>query len=570
MQYLTEQDLMARCGLGQGVELHLSPEERLTPSAQELVNNRKIRILIVSGDGRVARDDGKAVHPLATEERPFAKVEKTEAQTHLNGTEMVTKEHPRIWFRGKVDSAIAAAILVQTQLQPVLAPELQGLLADLRSWLGWAMRCEVLDEAVPVLSMGPFSREAVRRLACHPEELGLEPLCPDAAEGSIFTLLNWLRAIIRETEVAAAFAFRKQDGTLERPDILELLDGLSNAVYAFMLLVKAGDRAWEPYKPRGDRQWTASKSSASALISERVRRSLFSPAWNCATGRQPVRFRVLKSRIAGSFGRARWPSRRSRTWTRWTSQTATRWLPMCAITRRTAIISCAAFTNVDGCETNREAAFAVNALGARNLAMAAEEIGAKLVHVSTDYVFSGDAAQPVWEYDLPAPRSVYGKTKLLGEQYVQQFCTHYFIVRTAWLYGYAGNNFVKTMLRLARQNGGVTVVDDQLGNPTNAADLAHEILNLLVTKEYGVYHCTGEGVCSWCEFAAEIIRLSGIPATVTPCTTEQFIAGAKKQIAPRPAYSALENAMLKATIGNEMRDWKTALACFFENYKPEE
>ncbi len=119
-----------------------------------------------------------------------------------------------------------------------------------------------------------------------------------------------------------------------------------------------------------------------------------------------------------------------------------------------AIISCAAFTNVDGCETNREAAFAVNALGARNLAMAAEEIGAKLVHVSTDYVFSGDAAQPVWEYDLPAPRSVYGKTKLLGEQYVQQFCTHYFIVRTAWLYGYAGNNFVKTMLRLARQNGG--------------------------------------------------------------------------------------------------------------------
>lgn len=129
------------------------------------------------------------------------------------------------------------------------------------------------------------------------------------------------------------------------------------------------------------------------------------------------------------------------------------------------------------------------------------------MHVSTDYVFSGDAAQPVWEYDLPAPRSVYGKTKLLGEQYVQQFCTHYFIVRTAWLYGYAGNNFVKTMLRLARQNGGVTVVDDQLGNPTNAADLAHEILNLLVTKEYGVYHCTGEGVCSWCEFAAEIIRL---------------------------------------------------------------
>ena len=236
------------------------------------------------------------------------------------------------------------------------------------------------------------------------------------------------------------------------------------------------------------------------------------------------------------------------------------------------VINCAAFTNVDGCETARDAAFRVNALGPRNLALACEKIGARLIHVSTDYVFPGTANGGVAldECAVPAPISAYGQTKLLGEQYVQQFCTHYFIVRTAWLYGYAGNNFVKTMLRLARQNGGVTVVDDQLGNPTNAADLAHEILNLLVTKEYGVYHCTGEGVCSWCEFAAEIIRLSGIPATVTPCTTEQFIAGAKKQIAPRPAYSALENAMLKATIGNEMRDWKTALACFFENYKPEE
>ncbi len=235
-----------------------------------------------------------------------------------------------------------------------------------------------------------------------------------------------------------------------------------------------------------------------------------------------------------------------------------------------AIISCAAFTNVDGCEVNREAAYAVNAVGARNLAMAAEEIGAKLVHVSTDYVFSGDAAEPVWEYEMPAPQSVYGKTKLLGEQYVQQFCTHYFIVRTAWLYGYAGNNFVKTMMRLAKQNGSVTVVNDQLGSPTNAADLAHEILNLLVTKEYGVYHCTGEGICSWYDFASEIIRLAGIPAQVKPCTTAEFIANANKKIAPRPAYSALENAMLNATIGNEMRSWKDALACFFEHYKPEE
>ena len=248
MRYLTEQDLAARCGLGHGVELHLSPEERLTPSAQELVNSRNIRILIVSGDGRVARDDGKAVHPLATEDRPFAKVEKTEAQTHLNGTDMVTKDHPRIWLRGKLDSAIAAAILVQTQLQPVLEPELQGLLADLRSWLGWAMRCEVLDEAVPELSMGPFSQDALRKLACHPEAFGLEPLWPDAAEGPILAQLSWLRAIIRETEVAAAFALRKPDGSLERADILHLLDCLSSAVYAFMLLVKADGKGLDAVK----------------------------------------------------------------------------------------------------------------------------------------------------------------------------------------------------------------------------------------------------------------------------------------------------------------------------------
>lgn len=228
-----------------------------------------------------------------------------------------------------------------------------------------------------------------------------------------------------------------------------------------------------------------------------------------------------------------------------------------------AIISCAAYTNVDGCETDPQGAFAVNAVGARNLAMAAEEVDAKLCHVSTDYVFDGGAKAPVGEYEQPAPRSVYGKTKLLGEEYVRQMCSHSFIVRTAWLYGAEGNNFVKTMLRLAREKGGATVVNDQFGNPTNAADLAHTILQLLVTKEYGVYHCTGNGVCSWYEFACEIIRLSGLSAVITPCTTEEYLANATKQIAPRPAYSALDHVMLRATVGDEMRDWKTALADFF-------
>lgn len=233
-----------------------------------------------------------------------------------------------------------------------------------------------------------------------------------------------------------------------------------------------------------------------------------------------------------------------------------------------AIISCAAYTNVDGCETNRDAAFAVNAIGARNLALAAEEVGAKLVHVSTDYVFPGNAGEPLAEYEQPAPISMYGKTKRLGEEYVQQLCTKYFIVRTAWLYGYAGKNFVKTMVRAGKARGALTVVNDQLGNPTNAEDLAHHLLKLVVTKEYGVYHCTGTGVCSWYDFAAEIIRLSGVQATVTPCTSAEY-----KQMNPasadRPAYSALDNAMLRANVGDEMRPWREALACFFENWKGE-
>lgn len=225
-----------------------------------------------------------------------------------------------------------------------------------------------------------------------------------------------------------------------------------------------------------------------------------------------------------------------------------------------AIISCAAYTNVDGCETHAEDAFRVNAIGARNLALAAEEIGAKLVHVSTDYVFPGTAAAPVSEMELPAPLSVYGKTKYLGEQYVREFCTHYFIVRTAWLYGYTGKNFVRTILRAAKEKGSVRVVNDQFGNPTSAADLAHHILKLLVTKEYGVYHCTNEGVCSWYDFACEIVRLGGVDASVLPCTTAEYASPTQ-----RPAYSALENRMLACTVGNEMRPWQQALAAFFEH-----
>lgn len=229
------------------------------------------------------------------------------------------------------------------------------------------------------------------------------------------------------------------------------------------------------------------------------------------------------------------------------------------------IISCAAYTNVDGCETDKDSAFKVNVIGARNLALAAREIGASMVHISTDYVFRGDAKEPVAEYEQPAPLSVYGKTKLLGEEYVRTICPHSFIIRTAWLYGYQGNNFVKTILRVAREKGAVSVVNDQMGNPTNAADLAHHILKLCVTKDYGTYHCTGGGVCSWYDFAAEIVRLSGITATVTPCSTAEYA----RKGADRPAYSALDNMLLRTSGAYEMRPWRDALAEFMTNYKEE-
>jgi len=228
------------------------------------------------------------------------------------------------------------------------------------------------------------------------------------------------------------------------------------------------------------------------------------------------------------------------------------------------IINCAAYTNVDGCETHQDDAFKVNALGARNLAMAAEKIGAKLVHISTDYVFAGNGTKPDNETSICHPQSTYGATKYLGEQYVRDLCSRYFIVRTAWLYGYAGKNFVKTIMKAGREHGALKVVNDQIGNPTNAVDLAHHILKIAVTEEYGIYHCTGTGECSWYDFASKIIEYAGIKATVSPCSTKDYPSAAK-----RPAYSALDNMMLRCTAGDEMRHWQDALRCFFDHYEGE-
>lgn len=223
------------------------------------------------------------------------------------------------------------------------------------------------------------------------------------------------------------------------------------------------------------------------------------------------------------------------------------------------VINSAAYTNVDGCEENSELAFKVNSIGSRNLAVVCEEIKAKLIHISTDYVFTGDGNKPYKEYDIPCPISVYGKTKLMGEEYMKSFCSRYFIVRTAWLYGYNGKNFVKTIIKAAKEKGSLEVVDDQRGNPTNAEDLAYHILKLALTEEYGIYHCTGTGECSWYDFACKIVEYSGINCEVKPITSEKLTRAAK-----RPSYSSLDNMMLRCTVGDEMRQWEEALKIFID------
>ena len=173
-----------------------------------------------------------------------------------------------------------------------------------------------------------------------------------------------------------------------------------------------------------------------------------------------------------------------------------------------AIINCAAHTNVNGCETDVDNAYRINAIGSRNLAIAATEVGAKLVQVSTDYVFAGNAEKPYIEFDQTNPQGVYGASKLAGENFVKDFAKDYYIIRTAWLYG-EGKNFVKTMLRLSETNDKVSVVRDQIGSPTSTTELAKAIAYLLPTENYGLFHGTCEGFCSWADFTEEIFRLAG-------------------------------------------------------------
>lgn len=221
------------------------------------------------------------------------------------------------------------------------------------------------------------------------------------------------------------------------------------------------------------------------------------------------------------------------------------------------ILNCAAYTNVDAAEENEEAAYLINAVGTENLAKAAKQIGAKLLHVSTDYVFDGTASVP-YEVDEPTkPLGAYGRTKLAGEQLLQKHLDEFFIVRTAWVYGVYGNNFVKTMIRLGKERGEVGVVHDQVGSPTYTVDLAKFMVDLIETDKYGIYHATNSGVCSWYEFAVEIFKQAEMDVQVNPLTSEQF-----PRPAARPKYSVLSKKMIEKQGLTPLRDWKEALAAY--------
>lgn len=217
------------------------------------------------------------------------------------------------------------------------------------------------------------------------------------------------------------------------------------------------------------------------------------------------------------------------------------------------IINCAAYTAVDKAEEDEMSAAKINIDGPRNLALS----GAKIVHISTDYVFDGLAHKPYRPEDKANPVSVYGKTKLAGEQEVLKYAKEAVIIRTAWLYSPYGNNFVKTMRRLGAEKENLNVVADQIGTPTYAADLAAAIVQILPqisTENKGIYHFTNEGVCSWYDFARKIMELSGLNCKVNPIPSEAYPTKAK-----RPFYSVLDKSKIKQTFNIEIEHWEEGL-----------
>jgi len=222
--------------------------------------------------------------------------------------------------------------------------------------------------------------------------------------------------------------------------------------------------------------------------------------------------------------------------------------------RPEVVINCAAYTLVDACETEREKAFAVNAEGVKHLALACRQTGSLLVHISTDYVFDGTKPAAYTETDIPHPLSVYGQSKLAGEQYVQELLERYVIIRSSWLYGAGGNNFISTILRLARDKRELPVVNDQRGSPTWTRDLSRAMKALLDGNPQGIYHVSNQGNCTWYEYARQIVELAGLGLTVRPITTDEL-----NRPAPRPSYSVLDCSRFTGETGMVLRNWETAL-----------
>jgi dTDP-4-dehydrorhamnose reductase len=219
------------------------------------------------------------------------------------------------------------------------------------------------------------------------------------------------------------------------------------------------------------------------------------------------------------------------------------------------VINAAAYTNVDGCETDRERCFAVNAVGVKNIALACRECAIGIVHFSTDYVFDGRKEAPYDEEDQPAPLNVYGASKLEGEHLLRTLSDRYLLIRTAWLYGRQGNHFVKTILEKAAEVKTLAVVDDQIGSPTYSRDLAAAVQLLIEGGHTGVFHLTNRGRCSWYEFACKILQYSGKrDVTVKPIRSDGL-----QRPAVRPAWSVLSSRKFFSATGKTMRFWQIAL-----------
>ncbi|MCL5264394.1 MAG: dTDP-4-dehydrorhamnose reductase [Chloroflexi bacterium] len=231
--------------------------------------------------------------------------------------------------------------------------------------------------------------------------------------------------------------------------------------------------------------------------------------------------------------------------------------------RPDVVVHAAAYTNVDGCETDPDLAYRVNALGTQNVALACAQVDAAMVYVSSDYVFDGSKGAPYLEFDDPNPISTYGRSKLAGERYVQMSLRKYYIVRTAWLYG-VGKNFVRTILSLADRNGEVLAVTDEVGSPTFARDLAEAIDKLVRHPVYGIYHLTNDGSCSRHDYVKAICEAANRKVSVIPITSEEFLARHPLP-ARRPPFSVLHNFCASNALGIRLRPWQEALASFISS-----